>query len=218
MLPPENPNSISNKATKRVAELFGIIVGLAGIEHGVLELLQGDVPIDGIMINAIGDAYKFWPEASERALTIAPTFLLTGILALTLGILVTLWAGIFIERRYGATILLILTLSLFLVGGGFAPIFLSILAVLMATRIDKPLTWWRTHLSTGVLALLAKLWPWISFLFVVVFWSTVGVQIFGLPLDVAAISGIVSILSIVMVTLMPVAVIVGLSADVHSRN
>ena len=212
----ENSNSFSNKATRLVASVFGILVGLAGIEHGIFEMLQGDVPTNDIMINAIGDAYKFWVGASERALTIIPNFLLTGVLAIIFGILVIIWAGLFIQRKYGATILLILTLTLFLVGGGFAPIFLSIISVAAATRIDKPLAWWQAHLSQGLRRTLAKLWPWMLVLFVIVFWSTVGVQIFGLPADVSLITGAVGILSIVMVTLIPIAVIVGFAYDTQN--
>jgi hypothetical protein len=29
-----------------------------------------------------------------------------------------------------------------------------------ATRINAPLTWWRTQLSSGSRRFLAKLWPW----------------------------------------------------------
>ncbi len=94
-----------------------------------------------------------------------------------------------------------------------APIILSIVAVASATRIDKPLTWWRVHLTFGVRNSLAKLWPWMLILFVIVFWSTVGVQIFGLPLEVSLITIIVGILSVMMVTLIPIAAIVGLAYD-----
>lgn len=47
----------------------------------------------------------------------------------------------------------------------------------------------------------------------IVFWSAVGIQIFGLPLDVTATTGLMQILSVVMVVLMPIVVIVGLAYD-----
>jgi hypothetical protein len=43
-----------SKATKAVASTLGALVGLAGIEHGFFELLQGNSTPDNIMINAIG--------------------------------------------------------------------------------------------------------------------------------------------------------------------
>jgi len=202
-----------NGALKLVTSTVGVLVGLAGIEHGIFELLQGDVPTNGFIINAIGDSYKFWEGASERALTVLPSFLIAGISAIVVSVLVIIWASVFVQRKFGATILLILTLTLFLVGGGMAPIILSIVAVASATRIDKPLKWWRAHLTFGVRNSLAKLWPWMLILFVIVFWSTVGVQIFGLPLEVSLITIIVGILSVMMVTLIPIAAIVGLAYD-----
>jgi hypothetical protein len=41
-------------ATRAVASTLGVLVGLAGIEHGFFELLQGNVTPSGIMIDAIG--------------------------------------------------------------------------------------------------------------------------------------------------------------------
>lgn len=133
-------------ATRIVVSTLGILVGLAGIEHGFFELLQGNVATNDVMINAIGPAQRFWEYGTERALTIIPNFLATGILAIIFGLLVTIWAGAFIDRKYGARVLMLLSIMLWLVGGGFAPIFMSILASVTATQINKPLKWWRAHL------------------------------------------------------------------------
>jgi hypothetical protein len=206
-------NLLTKSAMRGIATTYGILVGLAGIEHGVFEILQGDLATDGIMIDAIGDSYRFWPCAKETALTIVPNFLWTGVLAVIFSILVTIWASIFVQRRFGATLLLVLTIILFLVGGGFAPIFLSLLAVASATRINKPLAWWKSHLPTSVRGILAKLWPSMLIVFVIVFWSAVGIQIFGLPLNVDAITNIMLFFSFLMIILLPIAVIVGLAYD-----
>ena len=200
-----------------VATTYGILVGLAGIEHGIFEILQGDLATDGIMIDAIGDAYRFWPGAMETALTIIPNFLWTGILAVIFGVLVVIWSSIFVQRKFGASLLLFLTLILFLVGGGFAPIFLSLLAVASTTRINKPLAWWQSHLPTSVRDFLAKFWPSILIVFVIVFWSAVGIQIFGLPLNVDAITNIMLFFSLLMITLLPIVVIMGLAYDVQKQ-
>lgn len=202
---------LKDNAARAVASTYGILVGLASIEHGVFEILQGDTPTGGIIIDAIGDDIRFWEGGMETALTIIPNFLWTGILAVSFGIIVCVWALFFVQRKYGATILLILTLTVFLVGGGFAPIFLSLLAVGIATRINKPLNWWRERLPGR--ESLARLWPSLLIIFVIVFWSAVGIQIFGLPLDVATITGIMVIFSLAMVILMPIVVIVGLAYD-----
>ena len=147
----------NNYAIKKVASIFGVLVGLAGIEHGIFEILQGNVAPNDIMIDAIGPAQKFWEYATETALTIIPNLLITGIFALIFGLLVTIWAGAFIDKKYGAWIFGLLSLILWLVGGGFAPIFMSILGFAAATRINKPLKWWRRHLPVNLRGFLSRL-------------------------------------------------------------
>ena len=137
-------------ATRAVASTLGVLVGLAGIEHGFFEVLQGNVTPSDIMIDAIGPAQRFWEYGTERALTIIPNFFVTGILTIIVGLLVTIWAGAFIDRKYGARVLMLLSIILWLVGGGFAPIFMSILAFATATRINGPLKWWCAHLPVNL--------------------------------------------------------------------
>ena len=171
-----------NSATRVIASTVGVIVGLAGIEHGFFEMLQGNATPSGLVIDAIGPAQKLWPGATEPAFTIISNFFVTGILAMIVGLLVTIWAVAFVQRKYGAWILLLLSFMLFLVGGGSPPIFLGVLASVVATRINKPLTWWRTHLPVNVWSFLAKLWPWSIIAFVLIFWFAVVIAITGWPL------------------------------------
>jgi len=145
-----------NSAARAIASIYGVIVGLAGIEHGYFEILQGNVAPSGIMIDAIGPANKMWEGASERALTVIPNYFVTGIIAMIVGLIVIIWSAAFIQRKYGSLILILLSIVLLLFGGGIAPIDLAIIAGVVATRINKPLTWWRTHLPVNVRHILAK--------------------------------------------------------------
>lgn len=171
-----------NRATKTFATTLGILVGLAGIEHGYFEILQGDIRPDSIMIDAIGPAQKNWEYAIETALTIIPSFLISGILAMVIGLLVVIWAYAFIDRKFGAVILLLLSVSLFLVGGGFAPIFLTILAFVAAMQINKPLKWWQSRSPPIFRRIMAILWPWSLIASVLMFVIAVEIAIFGYPL------------------------------------
>jgi hypothetical protein len=171
-----------NQATRITVAVLGILVGLAGIDHGFFETLQGNVRPDSVMIEAIGPVQRFWQYGTETALTIIPSFLISGILSIVIGVMVMIWALAFVHRRYGAVILLLLTIGLFLVGGGFAPIFLSILASYAATRINKPLRWWRAHLPAILRSFLARLWPPSLVALVVLFVVTVEIAILGYPL------------------------------------
>ncbi len=165
------------------------------MEHGIFEILQGNTrptsaPLGlqmdalgfGYVIDAIGPAHEFWPGASEPAFTLIPNFLITGILALITGLIVIIWSILFIERKFGARIFFSLCIMLFLVGGGSPPVTNGIIASLLATRINKPLNWWVSHLSEKVVRNLAYFWP-LSIICVVIL-SLFGVElaIFGLPL------------------------------------
>lgn len=209
-------------ATRAVASTLGVLVGLAGIEHGFFEVLQGNVTPSDIMIDAIGPAQRFWEYGTETALTIIPNFFVTGILAITVGLLVAIWAIAFIDRKYGAGVLLLLSIIQWLVGGGFAPIFMSILASVTATRINKPLRLWRTHLSVNLRDFLAKLWPWSIIAFALVFLIGVEIQIFGYPLllffDANITFTIQNILAWIMVGLMPVSIITAFAHDIQKQN
>jgi hypothetical protein len=213
-------NSFS--ATRVVASTLGVLVGLAGIEHGLFEVLQGNVRPDSVMIEAIGPAQRFWEYATEPALTIVPSLLVTGILAMVFGLLVILWSVAFIHTKYGAAVLLILSIILWLVGGGFAPIFFTIFAAATATRIDKPLTWWRRHLPAKARGVLARLWPWSIVAFVLLFLFGVEIAIFGYPLlwffEADTTYAIQYTSAYLMLGLMLLSIITGFAYDIQKQD
>lgn len=172
----------TRSATHVVASTFGVLVGLFGVEHGIFEILQGNVVPDGLLIDAIGPAQEMWPGAMEPAFTIVPNFLITGILAVIVGLFTAIWAAVFIDRPYGPWGLLSLCITLVLVGGGSPPITTGVIASLVATRIDKPLTWWREHLSDRAREFLTRLWPWSLIAYVVVALAGVEMAVLGYPL------------------------------------
>ncbi len=209
-------------ATRIIASTLGILVGLAGIEHGFFEVLQGNVSPSSIWIDAIGPSQRFWEYATETAITIVPNFFVTGLLAMIVGILVTIWAAAFVQRKYGARILFFLSILLWFVGGGFAPIFFTIFAAITATRINKPLTWWHAHLPDNVRNFLTKLWPWSPIALVVIFWTGVEIAIFGYPLlwfinaDLAY--GIQWILGFIMLGIMLVSILSAFAYDIQKKS
>ena len=148
-MPSHEPKK-SRIATRIVAPTMGVLVGLAGLDHGFFEIQQGNVRPNGLLIHAIGPAQQFWEHGTETALTILPSYLASGILSLLLGIPVMVWSILFIDRWFGEGVFLLLCILLFLVGGGFAPIFMTLLATLAATQIGKPMNFWRRLLPVGL--------------------------------------------------------------------
>jgi hypothetical protein len=213
-----------NSAARVIASTVGVLVGLAGFEHGFFEMLQGNATPSGMIIDAIGPAQKLWPSATEPALTIIPNFFVTGILAMIVGLLVTIWAVAFVQRENGGAILLLLSIILFLVGGGSPPLFLGVLASVVATRINKPLTWWRTHLPVNLRGFLAKLWPWSIIAFVLIFWFAVVIAITGWPLmlffdaNTTDFLPILTVLGYVSDVLLLFSIFAGFAYDIQRRN
>jgi hypothetical protein len=212
----------NNYATKTVALTFGVLVGLAGIQHGIFEILHGNVATNDLIIDAIGPGQKFWEYATETALTIIPNFLVTGILAVIFGLVVTMWAWAFIERKYGAWIFGLLSLILWVVGGGFAPILMALFGFLAATKIKSSLNWWRNHLPITLANFLTELWPLSIIVYVVVFVLGVEIAIFGYPLlwifDANITYTIQWSLAFIMVLLWPISIISAFAQDTKKEN
>jgi hypothetical protein len=150
-----------NRATKTIVSSVGLILGLSGISHGIFEVLQGNAPTPGLIINAIGPDQIMWEHGGEGAFTILPTFLLTGILAILSGIAMIIWSLWFIDKKRGPLVFFLLNLMIFLFGGGIAaPILFYPAAGIAATMIHKPLKRWEKILPERVRPKLAKLWPY----------------------------------------------------------
>jgi hypothetical protein len=150
-----------NRATKTITSTIGVILGISGIDHGIFEILQGDQPTEGLIINAIGPGHIMWEHGGEGAFTILPTFLLTGILAILVGIAMIVWSVRYIDQKRGPLVFFLLNILLFLFGGGIAaPILIYPAAGIAATLIHKPLRGWRKILPKRIRPVLAKLWPY----------------------------------------------------------
>jgi hypothetical protein len=145
------------RATRTVAAAFGVFAGFGGVEHGYFEVLQGNVRPEGIMIVSMGPPCvpeEVW-NACEPAMTIIPNFLVTGIVAMALGLVTMVWSAGFAQRQHGGAILALMSIGLLLFGGGIFPPLIGLVGGMMGTRIDVPLGGrpspaWRAA---------AKMWP-----------------------------------------------------------
>jgi hypothetical protein len=101
-----------NRATRVVASTLGILAGLLGLVHGYLETLQGNVALSGIFILAVGppcQANRVWHDCFP-AMTIIPNFLVTGVLAIIVSLIVILWAAVFVQRKNVGLVLILLSI------------------------------------------------------------------------------------------------------------
>ena len=181
------------------------------MEHGVGEILQGNVATSGMRINAWQPASPLFGE--EPALTIVPNLFVTGILAIIVSLIIIIWAVAFAQRKNGGAVLILLSIIQLLVGGGIAPIFPGITAGVAATKINSPLTWWRAHLPVNVRRLLAKLWLWSLIAFSFLYSSLLlSRYVYGTNVDLAMNLGDIT-LGLIFLT-----VFAGFAHDIQRRS
>jgi hypothetical protein len=147
------------KATKTVATWFGLAAGGAGIEHGIFEILQGDVRPGGLMIASIGPPCvpeEVW-NACEPAMTVIPNFLVTGLLAVVIGLLILIGSAAFVGSKHGGMVLMLLSAALLLFGGGLFPPLIGLVGGLAGLKVNKPLN---RKPPGPILCAGAHLWPW----------------------------------------------------------
>lgn len=148
------------KASRVVASTFGFLAGLGGMWHSIGEVLQGNIATGSIYIYSWAQGPIATNMGGEPGMTIIPNFLVTGIIGIVISLAVIVWSVAFVQRRWGGCILIGLSVVMMLVGGGFGPPIIGILAGAAGTKINKPLTWWYSHLSDGIRKFAARLWPW----------------------------------------------------------
>ena len=124
--------------TRAAASIIGIFAGLGGgVLHGVGEILQGNIAPSGIMIEA-------WPGltalSGEPAMTIVPSFLVTGVLAIIFGLIVAIWAAAFVQKKNGGLFLILLSIIMLLVGGGLIPPIFGVIAGIIGIWIKHSAT------------------------------------------------------------------------------
>jgi hypothetical protein len=120
-----------------LASALSIFAGLGGASHGPGEILQGNVVPSELMIQA-------WPSLTalggEPAMTIIPSYLITGVLTIIFGVLLAVWAGKFIQHKSGGLILILLSIVMLLVGGGLVPPLFGIAAGVIAVLLNYQTT------------------------------------------------------------------------------
>lgn len=161
--------TVKNRSTALLIEVLGTVIGVSGAIHGIRSILKGNTPTGGMLLPAIG------------AFTIVQNYLITGILAIVFGIAVVAWSIIFIDSKYGPAVFVVLSLGLFLVGGGIAEVAFILLTALLSTRIHHPLHSWQRAAWSSLGLALSRLWPYAIILGFSVFLIGYSIWLFVLP-------------------------------------
>ncbi len=150
-----------NSATRAVVSVMGAVMGLAGLEHGIGEIWQGNQQPAGIMFQSWADHPFFASVNGEPAMSLIPNLLVSGIVSVLVSLAILFWVTICIRHKQGGLVLIMLSIILLLVGGGIFPPVLSLLIGLVATRIDTPPSWPRAILPDVLVDMARSSWKWV---------------------------------------------------------
>ena len=146
-------------AAKLNAMILGVLSALGGTTHGIGEILQGNTAPDGILIYSWIHEPMFTNMGGEPAMTIIPNLLVTGIVCIIVSLIMIGWSLAFTSKSKFGLGLLLLSLFLLLVGGGFGPPIIGIFAGIAGNGIGSQHPWWSKRLKGGTLNSFAGLWP-----------------------------------------------------------
>ena len=175
-------NTNKTNATKITSTYLSILGGIISLGHRIFEMLQGNQITNGVRIEAISQRHRFWEHGGEPALTIMPNYLITGILTTIISIAIIIWAITYIDKKAGLLGLIILTILMLLFGGGFASPTFMILAIIAASKINKPLDKLKKKLSNNFGYILARIWPYALIILIICVLFSFKSGIFGFPL------------------------------------
>jgi protein-S-isoprenylcysteine O-methyltransferase Ste14 len=150
------PRLVGHRLLRMTTAFLGVYAGLLAVQHGVFEIMQGSRAPDGLVFSAMGPPCQ--PEAVWHAcfpaMTLLPNLLITGIAAALVGLGMAVWAAAFAGRRRGGLVLTMLSVLALLVGSGFVPVWIGLVAATAGSlrAPEKP--------GGAVRRILAALWPW----------------------------------------------------------
>ena len=183
----ENTISINQSVSKNspnaifiITRHIGVMMGLcSSINHGIFEILQGNLQTSGILIQAIGPNQRFWVDGTEEAFAIIPNYLISGILAVCTGIAIVIWSLFYLDSKHGTKVFLGLFIFSFLNGGGIGQFAFFVPAWAFGRLMHSSLSWWKEHLPENSWGLLSKLWQPLLFVASISFLIGLEIAIFG---------------------------------------
>ena len=168
-----------NRSTKIIVSIFGILLGISGINHGFFAALQGFTPTSALIFESIGETNRMWLYGFETAFTVIPNYFISGILSIITSLAIMVWSIAFVHKKNGSVILILLYIFLFMVGGGLGQVIFFLPLWGVSTCINNPLIWWRKVLSEKIRQILGKIWPFSLTAVSMMFLIALEIAVFG---------------------------------------
>jgi hypothetical protein len=148
-------------ASRTTVSTLGVLAGLVGIEHGIGEIAQGNRVPDSMAIASWPDTKAFDALAGEPAMTIVPNLLTAGLATVAVAGALMAWSLVGASRPQAGWGLIGLSALLLLVGGGFGPPLLGLIAGLAALPGGRMFGWAVDRMPDDGRGLLGAAWPWL---------------------------------------------------------
>lgn len=202
-------------ASRVVTAVFGAIAAVAGLEHGIGEVLQGSVRPGGLWIVSWPDSSFFANLGGEPAITVVPSLLVSGILTMVMSVVLLAWSVGFAHRRHGGMVLLGICGALFLVGGGFGPPAVGAIIAVAALRARSSHAW--AVRVPRVRRALATAWPWVLGCGVVAWlWLMPGTSVVSYAAGIGG-TGLVTVTILCAFATLALSIITGFARDARPR-
>jgi len=146
-------------ACRTTATAFGVLAGLGGITHGVGEVLQGSVPVEGVWLESWTTGPIAEHMGGEPGMTLLPTALSAGLVTLVVSAAVLGWSVLGLRTRHGGSVLVLLSAGMLLAGGGVGPPVLGMLAGAVGRWGQERQPRWLRRLPPRARRALAQAWP-----------------------------------------------------------
>ena len=125
--------------TRIAATGIGLISGTVGAIHSWFEFGNRNLNLTGAMFEAnTGRSLVDVPSSDWTgwiAMTVIPDFFITAILAAIMSTAMIVWSLLFIRRKYGGLVLILLSVTAILFGCGFIPPFMGMIGGAIGLRI-----------------------------------------------------------------------------------
>ncbi len=200
---------------RHLAAICGGLAGVGGITHGIGEVMQGSRSPGGIVFNSWAEGRIASNLGGEPAMSVVPNLLITGILTIVVSLALLAWAVGFFDRRHAGSGLVLLSVAILMVGGGFGPPLVGMLAGAAAAGASVGRQRRTSLLAGRPGSLLAPLWPYLFWLCVLnAIFLVLGSPLLAGAFDVAAPSLFVYSLFLAVVSL-PLATLAGIAYKVR---
>jgi len=197
--------------TRLFVTVQGVLCGIAAMVHGIYEILKGNAPIETSL------------SATTGAFSIIHNYLFTGLAAVCVALALIVWTIGSIHKKNGATIFLLLSILLFLVGGGIAQVVFLLITWGVATRINRPPVRWKSVLSESTRKRLAA--SWLAFITTDYLFLGIGIAIWlfvtppGTPFQEHVTAYLICWSALIIgLIFQPLTIVAGFSQDIEGQE